>query len=60
MKHSTEFEFSGKEMSYDEIEQLWNAVKAAGENCTVEIHQTSYDERPYGNYTSTRITIEAS
>ena len=60
MKQSSEFEFEGDEMSYDEVKQLWTAVESAGEKCVVTISQTSYDERPYGNYTHTTITVEVT
>lgn len=58
MKHATEFSFGGSEMSYDEMEQLWNAVQSAGKECTVTIRQTSYSDGPYGTSTTTYIDVE--
>jgi len=58
-KQSAEFEISGKEIGYNEFMQVYDAVIAAGTDCTITIDQLSYDERPYGNYTRTDITVEA-
>lgn len=59
MKQKTEFEFSGEDMSYDEVEQLWNAVQATGQNCVVSIRQSTYNDGPYGSSTTTYIEVEA-
>jgi hypothetical protein len=59
-KKTIEFTFTGKEMSYKEVEEIWDAVKMAGTDCTVSIEQTNYNEPPYGSSTTTYIEVESA
>lgn len=59
MKQSAEFSSYEKVFSYEEFEAIWNAVQSAGKGCKITIEQTSYEDRPYGGYTRTDITVEA-
>ena len=52
MQQTTEFSFPGSDMSYDEVEQLWKTVEAAGRNCKVVISQSVYSDGPYGSTTT--------
>ena len=60
MKQSTEFSFQGEDISYDEVEQLWTAVQAAGRGCKVTVEQSQpYRDGPYISPATTTITVEA-
>jgi hypothetical protein len=57
MTKTAEYTFSGRKITVDNLAEI---LEDARSMCATEIdiHQTSYEEGPYGTSTTTTITIE--